>query len=282
MTPALAAGLRCPVCGEALAQAGQALRCARGHSFDLAREGYVNLLPIRKRHAAEPGDGKAMVAARRAFLQAGHYDVFRQALAGFCKTEAAGAGRPLRIVDAGCGEGSYDQTIFRALSDEGTPPELIGFDLSKPAVRLAARLVPGAAFAVGGSFFAPVADGWADVLVNVFSPFAAAEFARMLRPGGLLIYAVPTPRHLYGLKRVLYDQPYENPALETEYPGFLPCGEHTVTGNLDLDGDAAANLFAMTPYYFNTPAQGAARLAGVPRLETEIGFRFLLYRRQGG
>ncbi len=183
-------------------------------------------------------------------------------------------------MDAGCGEGSYDRTVMDAFAAAGRQANLIGFDLSKPAVRLAAKLVPQGAFAVGGSFCAPVADGWAHILLNVFSPFAAVEFTRMLRPGGLLIYAVPTPRHLFGLKQVLYDQPYENPAVRTEYPGFVPAGERTVTDTITLDNAMAQALFTMTPYYFNTPPEGAARLAACPELTTEIGFRFLLYRRE--
>ncbi len=276
MNAAQAAGLRCPVCGGGLGIWGRALRCAKNHSFDMAREGYVNLLPIQKRHAADPGDGKAMVAARRTFLQSGAYDPFRHALGELCLQ--AGYKTP-NIVDAGCGEGSYDRTVVDTLTAAGAEPRLIGFDLSKPAVRLAAKLVPEGAFAVGGSFCAPVADGWADILLNVFSPFAAAEFSRMLRPGGWLIYAVPTPRHLFGLKQVLYDQPYENPAIRTEYPGFVPAGERTVTDTITLDNAMAQALFAMTPYYFNTPPEGADRLAACPGLTTEIGFRFLLYRR---
>lgn len=276
MNAAQVSGLRCPVCRGALGIWGRTLRCAKNHSFDMAKEGYVNLLPIQKRHAADPGDGKAMVAARRAFLQSGAYDPFRKALGELCAQ--AGYAAP-HIVDAGCGEGSYDQTVLETLTAAGCEAQLIGFDLSKPAVRLAAKLVPGAAFAVGGSFCAPVADGWADILLNVFSPFAEKEFSRMLRPGGLLIYAVPTPRHLFGLKEVLYDQPYENPAIRTEYPGFVPAGEQTVTDTITLDNAMAQNLFTMTPYYYNTPTEGARRLAQCPELTTEIGFRFLLYRR---
>ena len=276
MNAAQAAGLRCPVCGGGLGIWGRTLRCAKNHSFDMAKEGYVNLLPIQKRHAADPGDDKAMVAARRAFLHSGAYDPFRNALGELCVR--AGYTAP-HIVDAGCGEGSYDRTVLDILTAAGQDPQLIGFDLSKPAVRLAAKLVPQAAFAVGGSFCAPVADGWADILLNVFSPFAAGEFSRMLRSGGLLIYAVPTPRHLFGLKEVLYDRPYENPAIRTEYPGFVPAGEQTVTDTVTLDTAMARNLFTMTPYYYNTPTEGARRLAECETLTTEIGFRFLLYRR---
>lgn len=110
MTPATAAALRCPVCQGPLLQVGRTLRCPKAHSFDLAKEGYANLLPIQKKHAADPGDGKEMVRARRAFLSAGHYAPLMQALADLCADLPHG-----HIVDAGCGEGSYDAYLYKAL-----------------------------------------------------------------------------------------------------------------------------------------------------------------------
>lgn len=271
MTPATAAALRCPVCGGPLLLVGRSLRCPKAHSFDLAREGYANLLAIQKKHAADPGDGKEMVRARRAFLAAGHYRPLMEVLARVCET------LPHRhVVDAGCGEGSYDRYLCDALDTV----ELVGFDLSKEAVRLAARLVPEAAFCVGGSFSAPVRDGWAGLLLNIFSPFAGEEFRRMLRPGGYLVYAVPTARHLYGLKEILYATPYENEVRQTQYEGFAFVGEHLAQATLELTGESVQQLFAMTPYYWNTPADGAARLAACTGLTTEIGFRYLVYQRQ--
>lgn len=271
MNPRAAEGLRCPVCGGPLLLAGRTLRCAKGHSHDLAKEGYAYLLPIQKKHAADPGDGKAMVRARREFLQSGFYAPFMRALASLC-AEYPHA----RMVDAGCGEGSYDRFLLDALD----APALIGFDLSKEAVRLAARLVPQAAFCVGGSFCAPVRDGWADLLLNIFSPMAPAEFARVLRPGGVLIYAVPTARHLYGLKQVLYAAPYENEVRDTAYPGFAFLRTAEINDTITLTGSMVQKLFAMTPYFWNTPADGAARLAACESLTTEIGFRFLVYQKQ--
>lgn len=270
MTPETAAALRCPVCRGPLLLVGRSLRCPKAHSYDLARVGYANLLPIQKRHADEPGDGREMVRARRAFLAAGYYEPLMQALA-----EACAALPHTHIVDAGCGEGSYDAFLYRALD----APQLVGFDLSKEAVRLAAKLLPQAAFCVGGSFCAPVRDGWADLLLDVFSPFAGAEFARMLRPGGHLVYAVPTARHLYGLKEILYDKPYENAVKHTEYAGFALVGERRSDAVLTLQGEAVQQLFAMTPYFWNTPADGAARLAQCQALTTEIGFRYLVYQK---
>ena len=147
-------------------------------------------------------------------------------------------------------------------------------------MRLAAKLLPEAAFCVGGSFCAPVRDGWADLLLNIFSPFAGAEFRRMLRPGGCLVYAVPTARHLYGLKEILYDHPYENEVKDTTYEGFTFVRSVEAAAELHLTGEAVQQLFAMTPYYWNTPADGAARLRACEALTTEIGFRYLVYQKQ--
>ena len=146
MTPQAAAALRCPVCGGALMPLGTSLRCPQGHSYDMAKEGYVNLLAIQRRHAADPGDGKAMVRARRAFLQAGYYAPFQKALAELCLEYAPECGET-HLLDAGCGEGSYDRVVYDAFAAQGRPCVLAGFDLSKDAIRLAAKLLPEAAFA---------------------------------------------------------------------------------------------------------------------------------------
>lgn len=280
MTPETVAGLRCPVCGGPLLQISRTLRCPKAHSYDLAKEGYANLLAIQRKHAANPGDSADMVRARREFLSAGYYAPFLEGLAELCCELAGQSAAPLNLVDAGCGEGSYDAAVYAALAQRGAAPRIIGFDLAKPAVRLAAKKLKQAAFCVGGSFAAPVRDGWADLVLNIFSPFAGAEFARMLRPGGRLIYAVPTARHLFGLKEVLYDAPYENAEQDVEYPGFVYRSARVVRGSITVQPEHLHALFAMTPYYWKTPAEGAARLERCGPLTTEIGFRFLVYERR--
>ena len=120
MTPETAAALRCPVCGGPLLLTGRSLRCPKAHSFDLAKEGYAYLLPMQKKHTTDPGDGKAMVRARRAFLSAGHYAPLMVTLAEVC------AALPHdHIVDAGCGEGSYDKYLYETL---GAPQIVDGAD----------------------------------------------------------------------------------------------------------------------------------------------------------
>lgn len=265
----------CPICGQRLTQEESgALRCPKNHCFDRAKEGYWHLLPVQGMHSKVPGDSKEMVAARRAFLQAGYYDAFGRALASLT-LEQADKG-PLRVLDAGCGEGWYDRTLFAAAAKAEIPLELAGFDISKTAVRLAAKAQKELRYAVASSFHQPVEDGWADVVWNIFSPMAREEFLRVLRPGGVVLYAVPGPRHLFGMKEALYPTPYENPEQEISYEGFRQIGRHRVEDTITVPGEMLQNLFAMTPYYWKTPADGAARLRQLPELTTQICFDFLV------
>lgn len=272
---------RCPLCGSPLT--GEAtLKCPAGHSFDRAREGYWHLLPVQNTRTRAPGDSKEMVAARREFLSAGYYDIFGAALAELCARygQSAVPGACVRLLDAGCGEGFYDRCIAACFEKRGIPLSLAGFDISKPTVRLAAKALPQARYAVASSFSQPVLTGWADILVNCFSPFAHEEFLRVLRPGGRMIYVVPGAEHLYGMKTVLYERPYKNPVRQVEYKGFAPVAESEVSGHITVPAGHLGALFAMTPYYWKTPQGGAEALAALPQLETDISFRFLVFEKE--
>ena len=274
-------GFICPLCGEPLMQLGRAMRCPKGHSFDLAKEGYAHLLPVQKKRAKDPGDSKEMVDARARFLDAGHYSVFANTLAQLCVDAARKQKGPLHILDMGCGEGYYSRAIADELNQQGLAFELIGLDIAKPAVRRAAKLgSKECSYAVASCFACPVKSGWADVAVNVFAPFARVETLRVLRPGGKLIYAVPGPRHLFGLKKVLYDTPYENPVQKVDYPGFADEGAVDAEDSIRVTGQAVQDLFCMTPYYWKTPREGAERLAQCDAVETPIQFRFLQFTKE--
>ena len=242
---------QCPLCGAPLA-GDVSLKCARNHSFDRAKEGYWHLLPVQSMRTKAPGDSKEMVAARRAFLNAGYYGIFGQAAGELCLEygQPAAPGAALHLLDAGCGEGWYDRCIAQQFAN-----------------------------AVASSFSQPVRTGWADLLLNCFSPFAQEEFQRVLRPGGRMIYVVPGAEHLYQMKAVLYDTPYKNPVQEVAYPDFRAIGEREVQGTITVPHDQLEALFAMTPYYWKTPRDGAARLAALPELTTDIAFRFLLFEK---
>ena len=270
----------CPLCGMPLSGVN-ALTCKNKHSFDRAKEGYWHLLPVQSMRTKAPGDSKEMVAARRAFLNAGYYGIFGQALGELVLEYGQPDGTShLHVLDAGCGEGWYDRCIAEQFNNAARTLELTGFDISKPAVRLAAKALPTAKYAVASSFAQPVRTGWADVLLNIFSPFAHDEFIRVLRPGGRLIYAVPGSEHLYQMKAVLYEKPYKNPVQDITYQGFRSIGEREVSGQITVPSAQLEALFAMTPYYWKTPRDGAARLAALPQLTTDISFRFLVFEKE--
>lgn len=271
---------RCPVCGAALTRWPHALACPKRHSFDLAAEGYAHLLPAAQMHAKIPGDSKEMVAARRRFLDTGGYNCFSDALDALVCGLMAALPAPV-LVDAGCGEGYYTARLAQALRAAGKTPQTAAFDISKFAVKAAAKRDKARAvqWAVASSFAIPVADASADCLINVFSPAAAQEFARVVKPGGTFVFAVPGPRHLYGLKEVLYDHPYENEVQDVAYPGFSLERRVPVRGTLTVEGGTILDLFAMTPYYWKTPRSGAEKLAALDVLSTELHFDFLVYRR---
>lgn len=268
----------CPVCGGAMDRGEGSCRCENGHSFDIAKEGYVNLLPANRRHSKAPGDDKGMAAARTRFLEGGWYEPLRDEL---CKLAGEMAPTEPVLLDAGCGEGWYTQALAEAAAAKGG--RTAGIDLSKPSIKKAARRCPAGEFAVGTVYHLPLVEGSVDVMVNCFSPLAAKEFARVVRPGGMFLYVVPGPRHLWELKEILYEAPYENEERREEYPGFRWLDAVPVETAFTLtEGQAIRDLFRMTPYFWKTPQAGAARLAERERLTVTAQFRVHILERTEG
>lgn len=270
----------CPLCGSPLEREEARCFCPNRHSFDRAAAGYVHLLPANRKHSKDPGDDKAMVAARSAFLDKGYYIPLRDSLCKVVLQHTNNLPAPV-VLDSGCGEGWYTAGLFQSLSQAGHTPQIAGVDLSRAALRRAAKRVPEGEFAVASAYHLPVPDASADVLVNIFSPLAVDEFARVLRPGGLFCYAVPSAKHLWEMKQVLYPSPYENPVRREDYSGFAWLDVKEIRYIVDFTGptDIMA-LFRMTPYAWKTPGEGVARLEQLDRLRCQIGFDLHLYERR--
>ncbi len=190
------AQILCPLCAGALTTEPHRLVCPKGHSFDVARQGYVNLLPVTQKHSLHPGDTKEQVAARREFLDGGFYgpigQTVSQAAAEFC---APGG----EILDVGCGEGYYSAQVWKAVPDS----KLYGLDISKDAVRLAAGRHKGAFWLCGTGAKLPFGQEF-DLLLSLFALTIPEEFCRVLKPGGIFIQALAAQDHLMGLTVVLF------------------------------------------------------------------------------
>src|ERR1700679_3035677 len=236
--------LRCPVCEAHLFRVAGAVRCPAGHSFDIARHGYVSLLT-----GASPtsGDDAAMVGARRRFLDGGAYAPLRAAVTDLAVRASPSPGV---VLEAGCGTAYYLAGVLDAL------PEAIGLglDSSARALRVAAKAHPRAAAAAWDSFRAPfpLAPLSVDLVLDVFAPRNPAEFQRMLRPDGRLIVARPRNEHLAQLRgqveRMIGIDPVKEERLHRALdPFFEAVDVELIAYVAPLTPQEAADLVLMTP-----------------------------------
>ncbi len=274
----------CPVCGGPLSRNGGSFACPKGHSFDRAKSGYINLLLPGGKHAKLPGDNRMMVNARREFLEKGFYRPMADELAREVSAAFSGAEGEVRLLDAGCGEGYYTRILYDGLQAAGIGLSVLGVDISKFAAEKAARrFAEGekALFAAASVFHLPLADESCDGMVTLFAPFCREEFWRVLKPGGWMWEVIPGARHLWQLKEAVYDRPYLNEVQDYPVEGFAFAGSTPVEGKIRLHGGEIESLFKMTPYYYKTSAEGQARAAALSELETEVSFEVLCYRKEG-
>ena len=265
----------CPKCMEKLniIDCGVA-RCPRGHSYDKSRYGYYNLL-LSERGGVH-GDNREMVLARRAFLGSGAYEPLASHIAERCAELLSDGGV---MLDAGCGEGYYTAAVRKKVDVSRT--RIAVFDISKDAIREAARKGCADFYAVASSYRIPAADESFDLVLNTFSPQALSETHRVLKPGGHFVMAIPAEEHLFGLKSAIYDTPYKNDVQDTALEGFELLSSQSIRYDLELDtGEGIRNLFMMTPYAYRTRPQDREKVLSLTRLITAAHFLVLTYRKK--
>lgn len=273
-------GFICPKCGDFLSRNGNSLKCPKNHCYDLAASGYVNLLLSDMMNSKLPGDNKLMVNARRSFLSKDFYKPLADA---FAETVRKYSENGCTILDAGCGEGYYTGIIAEGLASDGKSADIFGIDISKNAVNAAAKRYKDISFAATSIFHLPFGDGSCDILATLFAPYCGEEFLRVLKKGGIMVMAIPGERHLWGLKKAVYDMPYLNEVKDYALDGFEFVGTEKLDYTISLDNsEDIRSLFSMTPYYYKTSEEGHKRLEALVSLDTEVSFEILTYRKIGG
>ena len=244
--------LLCPVCREALTKVDKSYRCENRHSFDIARQGHVNLLPVQNKRSLNPGDTAEQVVSRRAFLDGGFYAPIRQTLCDLAKDH--GCAGP--ILDVGCGEGYYSAELAKVLDTE-----LVGLDISKEAVRYAAGRYKHASWICASAARLPVKDESVGLLTSLFALTIPEEFHRVLRPNGAYIQVLAAEDHLLGLKNIIYPELHHKEKFTTpDIPGFRLVESRKLQFTFTVEGEQVQNLLSMTPHVYRIGKVGAENL----------------------
>ena len=262
--------LICPICARSLSREEKRLVCPAGHSYDIARQGYVNLLTVQQKHSLSPGDTREQVLSRRAFLEAGFYAPLSEAL----NRAALGWGGEGEILDVGCGEGYYSARLAKAMG-----AALTGLDISKEAVRCAAAKYKEYTWLCATAAHIPVADASVGTLTSLFALTLPEEFRRVLRRGGLFLQVLAGEDHLLGLKSILYDElTHKEKNTVPQLPGFTLLESRPIRFSFTLEGSQIHDLFAMTPHLFRIGKAGAQRLQDTQRLRDTASCVLNVYR----
>jgi 23S rRNA (guanine745-N1)-methyltransferase len=264
--------LVCPICGEILSRCEREYRCENRHSFDVARQGHVNLLVVQQKKSLHPGDTREQVLSRRAFLEGGFYAPIAKALCDTAKE--LGASGP--ILDVGCGEGYYCAQLAEELG-----AQLLGLDISKEAVRCAAAKYKNARWLCASAAHIPVPDSSAALLTSLFAITLPEEFSRVLEGGGYFFQVLAAEDHLLGLKNIIYPELHHKEKFSTpEIPGFRLAESRALRFLFTVEGEQVQNLLSMTPHVYRISAEGAARLAATRTLTDTASCVLNVYRKR--
>ena len=263
--------LICPICGKELNKQEKCFVCPDRHSFDVARQGYVNLLTVQQKHSLAPGDTREQVLSRRAFLEAGYYSPIAKTLMETAKKYGVTG----EILDIGCGEGYYSSQLAEALE-----LPLTGLDISKEAVRCAAAKYKNHQWLCATAAHIPVPDSAAGLITSLFALTLPEEFHRILKEGGLYFQVLAAEDHLLGLKSIIYDELHRKEKdTVPELPGFERIESIPIRFDFTVAGEQIQNLFSMTPHVFRISKAGAQRLAETTYLEDTASCMLNVFRR---
>lgn len=288
--------LSCPLCQSPLDIAeGQPARCENGHSFDRARQGYLNLLPAHHKKSKHPGDDSKMVEARTRFLDKGYYqpiaDSLNATVSELCSNSLANPQNTdsendkVQIADVGCGEGYYSHQLSQTLTKASIEHQLYAVDISKDAIKAACRRTGKRSapihwlVASGGKL--PLLANQLDLVVSLFTPVMPEGWKAALKPGGKVILAIPNQHHLIELRKILYAEVKEtsfDPSSQLEKQGFKKLTSELVQTEISVDQQDLPSLLEMTPHGWRATPEVQRSVMSMPVLETRIDVELSCYQ----
>ena len=264
--------LACPLDGLKLETDNKQWICSHGHSFDIARQGYINLLPVQQKRSMHPGDSKEMVAARTCFLDTGVYQSLADAISEQVHSLITGD-ETLCLLDAGCGEGYYFDYLFQSLKtiEQNTEISFIGLDISKEAILQASKRNKNITWLVGTNRQPPLTVASVDLILCVFGFVSFEGFARILKPGGKVLLVDPGDEHLKELRELIYEQVKHSEPSDIESKQFSIVNSQRCkfkTGN--IENVDIKNLLAMTPHLFRASKEGKVAAQEITELDLTV------------
>ena len=253
--------IRCPNCHKVLEKYEKIYKCDNNHSFDIAKEDYVNL---SLKNTQNTGDNQSMVKARREFLSKDYYKFLLDTVNELIDEND-------ELIDLACGEGYYTSRL--------KANHKIGIDLSKPAIKYAAKIDKSTTYIISSIFNVPIESNSADKIITIFAPIAKEEIHRLLKEKGIFILVKPDVYHLYELKKQIYDNPYLNEVNDIEIDGLSLIKHLPISNKVVLDNTDLINLFSMTPYYNTTSIKDKEKINTLDKLEITFSFMIEIYQK---
>ena len=284
MKAVTARNLACPIDGNKLEQRDRQFVCESGHTYDIARQGYVNLLPVQHKRSKQPGDNKAMVLARTQFLDSGLYEAIADTLSGIIVSQVSDES-DICLFDAGCGEGYYFDYLMDQLSEstKNNNVSFIGLDISKDAIIQATRRNKKTSWIVGTNRQPPVIEESVDIILCLFGFISNDAFNKILKPGGRLITVDPGANHLKELREIIYPQvkttEKDDPAT-VEYAGFSLLESRSLSFEATVsDNEQVNNLLLMTPHFYRASKEGREAACKLQTLAITVDVIFRVYQK---
>lgn len=264
---------QCPMCDTPLSLTNNCWVCPANHCFDVAKEGYVNLLLAQNKKSRAPGDSKEMIKARRAFLNTGFFSPLADIVINTISETASDHlvfDRTVNVLDCGCGEGYYTSRIKKY-----GPKNLAiyGLDISKPAVLLASKSNRDIRFAVASAFSIPLPDESLHIALQIFSPSADTQLHQKLRKDGVLIRVTPGEKHLKELRDSIYEDTNEHIIRPPDDTLFSLKRRENCEFSMALNSHLAIeNLLKMTPHFWKASSARKEKLLASNNMQLSADF----------